>query len=302
MNKVKKILDPNWVISEVIVRNPNLFSDKKYLKALYYIIFGKRLNLNNPQTFNEKLNWLKLNDRNPLYTTLVDKYKVKEFVASIIGEEYVVKTYGVWSSPREIDFDILPNQFVLKTTHDSTKPIICKDKSTLDYEFVRNRMGRYMKNNLFLKTREWPYKNVVPQIIADEYLDDGSHTPDDAISLIDYKFWCFNGAPALMYITVKDKKVFENFYDKDFNPVDINHNFNRHQPEFDKPEGYEEMWNLAGKLSTASHSPFVRVDFFNIRGKIYFGEFTFYDWAGLRPFVSDKQDYELGSWINIQNV
>lgn len=302
MKKIKKLLDINWVISEVVVRNPNLFSDKKYLKALYYIIFGKRLNLNNPQTFNEKLNWLKLNDRNPLYSTLVDKFEVKKFVASIIGNEYVVKTYGVWSSSNEIDLNSLPNKFVLKTTHDSSGSIICKDKSKFDFDAAKIKLDNCLKNTLFLKTREWPYKQVNPRIIADEYLEDGHHTPNEAISLNDYKFWCFNGVPKMMYITVKDEKVFENFYDKDFNPVHINHNFDRLQPEFEKPEGYEEMWNLAGKLSTASHSPFVRVDFFNIRGKIYFGEFTFYDWAGLRPFVSDKQDYELGSWINIQNV
>ena len=302
MIKVKKLLDCNWLLSEIVVRNPKWFSDKKYLKSVYYIIFGRKLNFENPQTFNEKLNWLKLNDRKPLYSTLVDKYRVKEFVASVIGEEYVVKSYGVWSSSNEIDFDKLPNRFVLKTTHDSAGPIICKDKSRLDYEAVRQKMDRCLKRSLYLKTREWPYKNVMPRIIADEFLEDGSHTPDEAISLIDYKFWCFNGEAKLMYITVKDKKVFENFYDKDFNPVNINHKFERHQPEFEKPEGFEEMWELASRLSLASQSPFVRVDFFNSRGKIYFGEFTFYDWAGLRPFSSEKQDYELGNLINIQNV
>lgn len=300
MMKLRKIVDPNWIVSEIIYKNPHFFSDKSYLRAAYYLCFGKKLNLKNPQTFNEKLNWLKLNDRNPLYTTLVDKYKVKEFVASVIGEEYVVKTYGVWSSPYEIDFDKLPNQFVLKTTHDSAGPIICKDRSRLDYAGVRKRMERCLNRSLFLKTREWPYKMVNPRIIADEFLEDGSHSSEESVTLNDYKFWCFNGEPKVMYITVKDKNVFENFYDRDFNPVNINHGFDRHDPEFEKPAGFEKMWALSGKLAKASQSPFVRVDFFNIRGKIYFGEFTFYDWAGLRPFASEEQDLELGRLINIQ--
>jgi hypothetical protein len=262
------------------------------LKSLYYVDNGKHLNLDNPTTFNEKLNWMKFHDQNPLYRTLVDKYKVKKIVEEKIGSEYVVKNYAVYNSVDEIDLDSLPDSFVLKATHDSGGVIICKSKSSFDLQAAKKKLKRQLSIDYYWKTREWVYKDPDPKIIADEYLDDHS-----GHELTDYKFWCFNGEPKVMYITNKGKNIKENFYDMDFAPLDINHGFPRVVPEFEKPEQFELMKELAKKLSQGI--PFVRVDFFNLNGRVYFGEFTFYDWAGLKAFVDDEWDRKLGSWINL---
>ena len=276
-------------------------SDKLYLKLLFRHRVGYSLNLDNPQTYNEKMCWLKVYDHNSLYTLLADKYEVKRFVADTIGEEYIVKCYGVWDSPEKIDYDILPNSFVIKGTHDSSGAIICRDKSTFDINTVSEKYKKIFRINYYWKGREWPYKNIQPRIIVDRFLDDNT-AENSNISLRDYKFWCFNGVPKYMYCTVKDKNIYENFYDMDFNPVMwINHGFPRHIPEFTKPKNFEKMVELAGILSKKCGAAFVRVDFFNVEGKIYFGEFTFYDWGGLRPFASKDIDLKLGQLIKLPN-
>jgi hypothetical protein len=264
--------------------------DTLWLKMIYRTRFKRSLNFDVPKSFNEKLNWLKVYDRNPLYTKLANKYEVKEYVRNKIGEEYVVPCYGVWDDFDDIDFSILPVQFVLKCTHDSGGMCICKDKSTLNKEEAKNKLEKTLKNNFFWWTREWPYKNVKPRILADMLLDD--HTGK---VLRDYKFWCFNGTPKYMYCTVKSDDIYENFYDMDFQPVAINHGFKRNVPEFEKPQCFDLMKSLATSLSEGI--PFVRIDFFYVEGKVYFGEFTFYDWAGLRPFADYGQDLELGELI-----
>lgn len=266
-------------------------SDAVYLRVVYYLIFGKKLHIENPTTFNEKLNWLKLNKREDRYTQMADKYAVKEMVASLIGSQFVVKNYGVYDSWDEIDFSKLPNQFVLKGTHDSGGAFLCRDKSTFNYAAVREEMERNQKTNFYYWYREWPYKNIKPRIIVDELLDDHSGK-----ELRDYKFWCFNGKPAYMYITIKGENVYENFYDMDYNAVPINHYFPRHQPEFEKPANFALMKELAAKLS--QNVPFVRVDFFDVNGQVYFGEYTFYDWGGMRPFKGDW-DKKLGELIKL---
>lgn len=166
---------------------------------------------------------------------------------------------------------------MIKCTHDSGGAFICRDKAKFDYEGVRKKVEHNLRTNYFLPNREWPYKNIKPRIIIDRYLDD--HTGNE---LRDYKFWCFNGKPTYMYCTIKGKNIFENFYDMEFNPVNVDHGFPRHQPEFEKPANFELMKDLAATLS--ENIPFVRVDFFDVDGKVYFGEFTFFDWAGMRPF------------------
>lgn len=265
--------------------------DEKYLKKLFKMSLGYDLNIVNPQTFNEKLNWIKLYNRNPIYTSMADKYEVKAFVAERIGEEYVVENYGVWNSWEEIDFSTLPNQFVLKGTHDSGGAFVCRDKESFDYTFVGDQLKKNLKRDFYTSSREWPYKNIPHRIIADQLLDD--HTGNE---LRDYKFWCFNGKPTYMYCTVKTSmdNTFENFYDMDFKPVMIDHGFPRHRPEFEKPSQFELMRKLASVLS--KNIPFVRVDFFQVENKVYFGEFTFFDWAGLRPFGGDW-DTRLGELI-----
>lgn len=266
--------------------------DALWLKFIYRLKFHRRLNLKNPKTFNEKLNWEKIYDRNPLYTRLANKYKVKQYVREQIGDQYVVPCYGIWDCYDDIDFSKLPNQFVLKCTHDSGGMIICKDKSLFNKEEAKQKLERTFSNNFYWWTREWVYKNIKPQILADMFLDDHNGNV-----LRDYKFWCFNGVPIYMYCTIKAEDIYENFYDMNFTPVLIDHGFRRAKPEFSKPECFELMKTLAGKLSQGI--PFVRVDFFQVDGNVYFGEFTFYDWGGLRPFKDYNQDLELGKLIKL---
>lgn len=276
----------------VMVKLSPLFPAKFYLKIFFRRWMGYKFNYNHPQTFNEKLNWLKLYDHNPLYTQLADKYLVKQYVSKVIGDAYVVPMYGVWDSFEKIEWDKLPNQFVLKATHDSSGATICKDKKSFDLEKAKAKFNKSLRNNYYWPEREWIYKNIKPRIIADKYLDD--HTGK---TLLDYKFWCFNGVPTYMYCTVKDKEIFENFYDMNFNPVNINHGFSRRSPEFSKPKNFDKMKEFATILS--KDMPFVRIDFFEVEDHLYFGEFTFYDWGGARPFNTIEQDYELGSLIKL---
>lgn len=297
--KVRQLFqDPKSFFLYVISRYGRFIPDKTYLQLKYSLAWGKKLDFENPKTLNDKFNWLKVNYHDERLHQFADKYEVKQFVSKTIGEEYVVPCLGVWDSFDEIDFTKLPNQFVIKTTHDSSGAYIVRDKRKMDVDAARKHCEGSLRRGWYYPNREWVYKDVRRRIIADTFLDDHSHDKS-GISLNDYKFWCFNGFPKAMYVTVKDKEIFENFYDKDFNPMPINHRFARHEPEFEKPQGFEKMWDLSGKLATATKSPFVRVDFFNVDGKIYFGEFTFYDWAGLRPFADEKQEIELGSWLKL---
>ncbi len=277
---------------EIIVRNTfgRFIPDIAYIQLLALLRFGKKFNLDNPRTFNEKLNWLKLYNRKPQYSLMADKYAVKDFVKNIIGEQYIVPCYGKWNSFDDIDFDKLPSSFVLKCTHDSSGVIICKDKNDFDKRRAKIQINRCLKKNGYFHSREWVYKNVPHNIIADMLLDDNS-----GHELIDYKFMCFNGVPQYMYCTNKAEDIFENFYDMDFNSIEINHGFRRRVPEFNCPKEFELMKELAAKLSKGI--PFVRVDFFDVNHHVYFGEFTFYDWAGLKPFADKKWDDLLGSQI-----
>lgn len=297
MSKIKKLVycifhDRGKIRLYLLHKLSRFYSDEKYLKKIYKINFGKKLDLENPQTFSEKLNWLKLNNRKSEYTTMADKFLVKEYVASKIGQEYVVPCFGNWLSYEDIDFDVLPNQFAIKMTHNSSGAFLCKDKAQLDRAKLKKYIDTYFHQNYYWHLREWPYKDIKPRIIAEELLNDNTGEV-----LRDYKFWCFNGRPIYMYCTVKGTAVYENFYDMDFTPVDINHGFPRHIPEFEKPSQFEKMKGLATQLS--SNIPFVRVDFYEVNGKVYFGEFTFYDWGGMKPFNTEDQDVALGKLIEL---
>lgn len=281
------IMHPYFTMDVLLKSTAPHWPDKLYLSLLYRVHFHKRLNWKKPKTFNEKLNWEKIYNRQDLYTTLADKYAVKKYVADCVGQEYVVENYGVFERWDDIDFSQMPNQFVIKGTHDSGGAFVCKDKATFDFEGVRKKVEHNLGRSFFYHLREWPYKNIKPRIIIDKFLDD--HTGNE---LRDYKFWCFNGKPTFMYCTIKGDNVYENFYDMDFREIDINHDFPRHKPEFEKPSQFELMKELAAKLS--KDIPFVRVDFFQVEEKVYFGEFTFYDWGGMRPFSDIKTDEMLG--------
>ena len=267
--------------------------DEAYLKRKYKACMGKEIHLDSPQTFNEKLQWLKLHDRKPEYTTMVDKYAVKMYVADIIGEKYIIPTLGVWNHFDEIDFDKLPNQFVLKCTHDSGGIVICKDKNKLDLKSAKKKIEKSLKQNYYWSGREWPYKDVKPRIIAEEYMIDES-----GYELKDYKFFCFNGEPKMMFIaTDRGSDTKFDFYDMEFNHLPFTNGHPNANKQIKKPKNYSTMLALSAKLSFGI--PHVRVDFANINGKIYFGELTFFHWSGLVPFEPEEWDYKLGSWLKL---
>ena len=272
-------------------------SDEEYLKRKFHSKFGRRLNLDNPQTYNEKLQWLKLNDRRPEYQKLVDKFAVKEYVAGIIGEEYIIPTLGVWDRFDDIDFDKLPNQFVLKCTHDSGGLVIVKDKKKLNIEEAKNKIEKSLKRNYYLIGREWPYKSVNPRIIAETFLSQLGNK-----NLLDYKFFCFNGCVKCLYVSDNSHSINQRlqFFDREYKPLQIKR---RDYADFDqlptKPENFDLMLRLAEHL--AENMIHVRVDMYEINGKIYFGEYTLFTSSGFIPFEDEKWDRIIGKWIELPN-
>ena len=274
----------------------HVISDKAFLKMQYKSIFHKKLNLDDPKTFNEKLQWLKLYNRDPRQVMMVDKADVKEYVAGEIGEDYIIPTLGIWDSFEEIDFDSLPDSFVLKCTHDSGSTVVCRDKATFNMEAARLKLTRKLGKNLFWHGREWPYKQVKPRIIAEELLKDS--TSDD---LKDYKFFCFNGAPKMVLVCAErftGGGMRENFYDAEWKLMPVQRAAHPNTDyDIPCPPELPRMLELAEKLADAM--PFVRVDFYVVDGRIYFGELTFYPASGLVPFVPDEWDLTLGEWITL---
>ena len=294
---IKKALqDPYFACELVLNRLARFIDDEHFVRWKYYLNFRKKLDLDNPKTFNEKLQWLKLNDWHEEYTQMVDKYEAKKYVANLIGEEYIIPTLGVYDSFDEIDFDKLPNQFVLKCTHNSGGIIICRDKASLDVPKARKQMTKWLKKNPFWTNREYPYKNVKPRIIAEQYMEDES-----GYELKDYKFFCFSGDVKYVFVATDRGKADEetkfDFFDMDWNHLPFTNGHPNNPGPISKPENFEEMKALACKLS--KNMPHVRVDLYNISGKIYFGELTFYHWSGLTPFVPEKWDFEFGECITL---
>lgn len=279
-NKLAKIGMLNWL------------PDKKYLELMYKYRIGKTINWENPTGFNEKLQCMKIYDRNPLYTILVDKFEVKSYVAKILGDDYVIPTLGVWNSFEEIDFDKLPNQFVLKCTHDSGSIVICKDKNMFDLDSARKKLNKGLSRNMFYWGREWPYKNVPKRIIAEKYLQDSN----SANQLTDYKIYTFNGIAKLMMIN-KDRgnNTKADYYDKDFNWLDFTWGYPHADIKPEKPQNFEKMFELAEALAVGL--PEVRVDFYEVDRKILFGELTFFDGSGFDKILPDEWDIKLGSFL-----
>ena len=272
-------------------------SDEKYLKYRFKIQMGKNLDLNNPKTYNEKLQWLKLHDRNPEYTKMVDKYEVKKYIADTIGEEYVIPTLGIYDTFSEIEFDKLPNQFVMKSTHDSGSVVICRDKSKFDIKAAEKKLNMSLKHSYFYGGREWPYKNIKPRIIIEKYMEDKKNK-----ELRDYKFFCFDGVPKLLFIAtdrLKGETKF-NYYDMNFNKLDFKQHYPNDEKNIEKPKNYNKMISLAKKLS--KDIPHVRVDFYEMNDQIYFGELTFYHFSGFQCFEPEEWDYKLGELINLDKV
>ena len=289
--------DPYYALGyDMIKKCPKLMSDKFYLSVLWKMVMGYELDWKNPKTFNEKLQWLKLYDRNPLYTTLVDKYRVKQWVANKIGEQYVIPTLAVYNSADEIDLEQLPNQFVLKCNHDSGSVVICRDKSTFDFETAKKKLDKAMNNNFYWEAREWPYKDVIPMIIIEEFKEDFLHD-----SLVDYKFFCFDGVPRLMYLSEgldNHQTARMSFFDMDFNLTNCRRTDYKplcYKPV--KPLNFELMKYLAEQLSRGI--PQIRVDFYEICGRVYFGELTFFTNGGMIPFENVEWDLRMGDWIKL---
>ncbi len=301
INYIKKFLRIITHPEKIIIalgRKTELVPDRLYLKAYYYHVFRTKLDLLNPTTFNEKLQWLKINNRKDIYCTMVDKYEAKEYVSNIIGEEYIIPTLGVWDSFDEIDFDALPMQFVLKCTHDSAGIVIVKDKSSLNLQDTKSKINRCLKRNYYCGGREWPYKNVQHRILAEKYMKD-----DSTGDLRDYKFFCFNGK--VKYYKVDfDRFVCHraNYYDVNDNIMEFGEAICPPDPTKDivLPKTIEKMKILAEKLS--QDCPFLRVDFYDVNGKIYFGELTFYPDSGFGKIIPNVWDEKLGRLINIDNI
>jgi hypothetical protein len=262
---------------------------------MYRFKMNKELNLDDPKTYTEKLQWLKLYDHRPEYTRMVDKYEVKQYVADKIGQAYVIPLLGVWERVEDIDFDGLPRQFVLKTTHDSGGIVVCKDKDQLDIPAAKKKLRHFLKRNYYDHNREWPYKNVKHRIIAEAYMEDSRQG-----ELRDYKFFTFGGEPRVLYIAQgrgKGEPTVADFFDMEFNhlPFTIDHDMAAVPPE--KPENFELMKKLAAVLSDGT--PQLRVDFYEVDGKIYFGEMTFFHCSGMAPFHPEQWDRTFGDWVKL---
>lgn len=274
-----------------------ILSDKSFIKKIYKKRMGKEINLSNPKTFCEKQNWLKLYDRKPIYTVMSDKYLAREFVAERIGEEYLVPLLGVWDSPEDIDFDTLPNKFVLKCNHNSDV-IICTDKSALNIEEAKEKLTKQLKSDYYTHKREWPYKNIPRKIICERFME---NTNGD--ELVDYKIFCFAGIPRFTMVNSNrfgDGGVKVDMYDMQWQHMEMQ---DGHYPNagdiFEKPSCFEEMCRLAKKLSKGTC--FLRVDFNYWNKKLYFGELTFFHSAGLESFMPEQWDIILGSWLELPN-
>ena len=279
--------------------------DETYIKTKYYVRNGKRLDLVNPKTYTEKIQWLKLYDHRPIYTQLVDKIESKKVVAKMIGNCHIIPTLGTWNSFDDIDFESLPNQFVLKCSHDSGGIIICSDKKSFDIEKARKKINRSLCHNYYLQGREWPYKDVPHRILAEKYIVDNrvkEYDPNNAANgLIDFKFYCFNGEPRFLYVGFANIQNGEkhdqlSFFDFDWKPTP----FYRidHEPLpfiIDRPDNLDEMIEIARQLS--SKIPFVRVDLYNIDGQILFSEMTFAPGSGFCPFCPEEWERKIGDWI-----
>lgn len=283
----------------------NRLNDEVFLKKTFQSNMGYSLNLENPKTFNEKLQWLKLYDHRPEYTIMVDKYLVKDFVAQKIGREHIIPTIGVWDDPKKIDFDSLPDKFVLKCNHNSgTGMCICNDKASLDIKKVRNNLAIGMHQNYYLINREWPYKNVQRKIIAEKYLEsEQKHNDKNSIccDLIDYKIMCFNGEPKCVFVCSErfsKDGVKVTIFDLDWKILPFERvNHSRSKIDIPQPKMFAKMLEFSRILSKGI--PFLRVDFYEVDEKAFFGELTFFPGSGMENFTSKEWDIKLGSWLTL---
>ena len=271
----------------------HVMPDSIYLRIRYYLCVRKKLNLDNPVTFNEKLQWLKIYYRNPLYVELADKFRVKKYINKNYPDLRTIPTLGLWKNAEDIDFERLPDRFVLKCTHDTGSVIICDNKKQLNKEYAKKKLNKALKNNLFYQGREWIYKSILPQVIAEEYLEN-----NDSCELIDYKFMCFNGVVKCCFVCsdrFSEEGLHVTFFDREWNMMPFCRHYPRKESGIQKPDCYETMIRMAESMS--SEMPFVRIDFYVVNGEIYFGEYTFFPGSGLEEFNPDEWDEILGNWL-----
>ena len=295
MNKFAKIFNPYWIMGGIVRRvlSRLIKNDELYIKLRYFSGMKKFPDLKHPRTYNEKLQWLKLNDKHKEYTRLVDKYAVKEYIEKLNWGGKTIPTLGVWDKFDDIDFAQLPNQFVLKTTHDSGGIVIVKDKNKMDMQKARKKLEKSLQRKYFLMSREYPYKDVKPRIIAEKFMVDESGT-----ELKDYKFFCFNGEVKFLFVaTDRPFDTRFDFFDADFNHLPFKQGHPLARKEIKKPVNFEEMKQAAAVLSKGI--PHVRVDLYNINGEIYFGELTFFHFSGVVPFEPVEWDEKIGDYLKL---
>lgn len=298
LRQVKKVLHNPLIPFTYLwaAMSPMIKSSEKYLRVYYRMMTGEKLNLDSPVTFQEKTQWLKLHNTDPLYTKLVDKYAVRQFVADRVGEEYLIPLLGVYDNFDEIDFGKLPNRFVLKSTHDSGSVVICKDKKTFDIKSARNKLRKSLKKNYFWEGREYPYKNVPPRIVAEEYMED-----TETGELTDYKFFCFNGKPEFIFVASErfsgDGIPKFTYFDMDFNMLPICSKGHKNSDKLKKPRCFEEMVGVLKQLCI--DVPFVRIDLYTINNRVYFGEYTFHHDGGVVPMEPTEWNYKMGAMIKL---
>lgn len=294
--KLSKLLHPRLVILYLLESGlAKRMPDALYLKIQYYLTIGKRLDLAHPRGFNEKLQWLKLHDRDPRYVAVVDKYEAKTYISETVGEGYAVPALGVWERWEDIDFAALPEKFVLKCTHDSGSTVLCGGKAAWDARAAEKKIGRCLKRNYYYENREWPYKMISPRILCEMLLED-----DAGREIVDYKFMCFNGQVKCAFVCLNRNSpggLNVIFYDTGWNRMP----FERHYPSGNlavaKPKNYDLMVELAEKL--ARGMPFARVDFYEVNEKVYVGEITLYPGGGVEEFTPERYDRVLGDWLRL---
>lgn len=272
----------------------NWLPDEIYLKFVFKACLNKKLNLTNPQTYNEKLQWLKINYRDPLYPKIVDKYEVRTFIKKQIGEDYLIPLIDVYNNVEEIEWETLPKKFVLKCTHGSGTNIICKNKDKLDIEKAKKQIEKWMKKNWYWYGREWAYKKIKPRIICEHLLQNSNgDLPND------YKFMCFNGEPKMVQVFQgRDKKnLTKDFYNMNWEKMSIQQGAPNSNNKIAKPINFELMVSIAKKIS--KNFPFARVDLYELNGEVYFGEITLYPASGFTPFNNKKYDYLFGEWLEL---
>lgn len=270
-------------------------SDKLYLQIRFWLRVGYWPNLSHPRSFNEKLNWLKLHDIHPEYTKMVDKAAAKEYVANIIGNEYIIPTLGIWDSAEDIEWDSLPKQFVLKNTGDSGGIVVCKDKSKLDKAAAIAKLQKGVESDYYKYNKEYPYRDVKNRIIAEAYMEDESG------ELQDYKIHNFNGSPKFTLVCRNRflaTGLTEDFYSLDWQLMEVKRpNHPNSDVRIPRPKELEEMYKLAEILS--KNIPFVRTDFYIVNHKIYFGELTFFPASGMGVFTPNEWDYKIGEYLKL---